>query len=136
MSDFQYIRTKIYLIIGQNCYIITLLGLSMLTKLDRKSIGTEIRLARKAKKLSQFELAELTGLDEKQIYRIETGLTSPKLENFIKIAEVLDISIKHCELINSDVHSYCKEILNMILNISEEKLEIYYRVIRSLYGNI
>ncbi len=136
MSDFQYNKTKIYLIIGQNCYIITLLGLSMLTKLDRKSIGTEIRLARKAKKLSQFELAELTGLDEKQIYRIETGLTSPKLENFIKIAEVLDISIKHCELINSDVHPYCKEILNMILNISEEKLEIYYRVIRSLYGNI
>ena len=116
MSDFQYNKTKIYLIIGQNCYIITLLGLSMLTKLDRKSIGTEIRLARKAKKLSQFELAELTGLDEKQIYRIETGLTS--------------------ELINSDVHPYCKEILNMILNISEEKLEIYYRVIRSLYGNI
>lgn len=50
----------------------------LLNNLDRQNVGNEIKKARKSKNLSQFQLAELTGIDEKQIYRIESGFTSPQ----------------------------------------------------------
>lgn len=104
----------------------------MQEKFDRKFIGNEIRTARKNKKLSQFELAELTGVDEKQIYRIESGITSPKLEVFIKIAEVLNLKIKYFNSVNISTKSFVRQILEILDNASEEKIEIYYNVLKSL----
>ena len=108
----------------------------MIENFDRKYIGEEIKKARKNKKLSQFELAELTGLDEKQIYRIESGITSPKLENFIKIADMLEITIKHFSNPNITQKPYGNEILEILNLSSEDKMKIYYNVLKSLQENL
>ena len=42
-------------------------------------IGKKIKEQRKRLGLSQFELAELVDVHEKQIYRIETGLNTPSI---------------------------------------------------------
>ena len=104
--------------------------------LSRKSIGEEIKKARKAKKLSQFELAEMVGIDEKQIYRIESGLSSPKLENFLKISNILELKIDCFNSVDLDKIPYAKEIIDIINNSSEHNQKIYYNVIKSLSENI
>ncbi|MBQ8459620.1 helix-turn-helix transcriptional regulator [bacterium] len=104
----------------------------MLDNFDRKSIGNEIRLARKKKKLSQFELAELSGIDEKQIYRIESGISSPKLENFLKIAKILELDIHYFSKSDIVNKPYGKEILEILAGESEAKMKIYFSVIKSL----
>lgn len=108
----------------------------MFNNITRKSIGAEIKKARKAKKLSQFELAELTGVDEKQIYRIETGLSSPKLENFLKISDVLELKIDCFNSVDLNKIPYAKEIIDIMSNSSKHNQKIYYNVIKSLSENI
>ncbi len=107
----------------------------MFNEFDRKTIGNEIKKARKLKKLSQFELAELTGVDEKQIYRIEAGISSPKLENFLKIANVLNLKINYFNQIDTN-QKYIKEIVEILDNSSENNRKIYYNVLKSLNENI
>jgi len=104
----------------------------LLDNFDRETVGNEIRKARKSKHLSQFELAELTGVDEKQIYRIESGLSSPKLENFVKIAAVLNLNIKFFNTINIEDKPYIKDIIKLLSESPEDKLKIYYSVLKSL----
>ncbi|MBR1425775.1 helix-turn-helix transcriptional regulator [bacterium] len=108
----------------------------MFENIDRKFIGNEIKKARKNKRLSQFELAEITGIDEKQIYRIESGLSSPKLENFLKIADVLDLDIKYFNPAGFDNIPYAKEILEILFKMSHEKIKICYGVLKSLSDNL
>ena len=54
-------------------------------------IGNEIRTARRAKGLSQRELAEKVGLTRGQYSHYETGKNSMSLETWAKIAKVLDL---------------------------------------------
>lgn len=67
--------------------------------LDEKNL-TEIDLIaglvkrRKEKGLSQRDLAELTGLKQSSIARIERDIVMPKLDTFIKIATSLDLKLE------------------------------------------
>ena len=108
----------------------------MLDNFDRKSIGNEIKQARKKKKLSQFELAELSGIDEKQIYRIETGISSPKLENFLKIAKILNLDVHYFSELDITKKPYGKEIVELLSGESDSKMKIYYNVLKSLVESI
>lgn len=108
----------------------------MLNSINREIIGDAIRKARKNKRISQFELAEMAGVDEKQIYRIESGLSSPKLENFIKIALILDLNIKFLKGVDIEKKPYIKEIIDILNNSDDYKMKIYYNVLKSLSENI
>lgn len=135
MSIFQYIRQKCTFWPDRNAlkYIKqTKMVTKLLNNLDRQNVGNEIKKARKSKNLSQFQLAELTGIDEKQIYRIESGFTSPKLENFVKIASVLDLNIKFFNTIDIEERPYVKDIINLLNESTEDKLKVYYNVLKSL----
>ena len=59
-----------------------------------KDFGIRLQEIRKAKGLTQAQLAELTGLDVKTISRIETGGWFPLKENIEKFVKVLDCNIK------------------------------------------
>jgi transcriptional regulator with XRE-family HTH domain len=52
-----------------------------------------MKSARKAKRISQEELAEAVGLSTSQISRFERGTREPRAEDVRKIAEVLGLSI-------------------------------------------
>ena len=57
-------------------------------------IGKKIRKFRQRQGMTQHDLAEKIGVTEKQISKIETGIHYPKFENFVKILDALDISLK------------------------------------------
>lgn len=69
---------------------------SSLDENDFKEIELIQRLVvqRKNKKLSQRDLAELTGLKQSSIARIERDIVMPRLDTFIKIANALDLELK------------------------------------------
>ncbi len=69
-------------------------------------IGDEIKNARKAKNLTQKELAEITGISRNAIVNYEKGYRVPTLENFLKLCRVLEI--------NTDKVSELKEEIEML----------------------
>lgn len=50
-------------------------------------------LQRRNKKISQRDLAKMTGLKQSTIARIERDIVMPKLDTFIKIVHALDLEI-------------------------------------------
>jgi transcriptional regulator with XRE-family HTH domain len=57
-------------------------------------IAEQVTEQRKARGLSQKELAELTGTTQSAIARLESGGRTPRIDTLLRIAEALD-----CELI-------------------------------------
>ena len=58
-----------------------------------KSLGERIRQLRKAKGLTQEQLAEKLDIDNKHLSRIEKGLHMPTYKVILKLAEVLQFNI-------------------------------------------
>ena len=52
-----------------------------------------LKTLRKEKKLTQKELAEQIGISQKSYSHWETGKNEPSLENLIKLADLLEVSI-------------------------------------------
>ena len=60
--------------------------------MDYRKIGTNIRLVRKAKGLSQEALAEMVNISGTHMSHIETGNTKLSLQVFADIADALNVS--------------------------------------------
>ena len=59
-----------------------------------KAFGMRIRELRKAKKLSMEKLAELSGIDYRQLSYVELGETNPTISTASAIAKGLEIQLK------------------------------------------
>jgi len=57
-------------------------------------IGARIRKRRKAKKMTMMDLAFETGIDYRQIGRIERGETNFTVITLIRIGKVLELKLK------------------------------------------
>lgn len=62
---------------------------------DLKQFGTEIKSVRKAKKITQLQLASLCDIDIRTIQRIEKGEFNPSLRVLIRIANAFDMSLSN-----------------------------------------
>ena len=58
------------------------------------SLGTKIREIRKAKGISQEQLALLTGIDRSYLGRIERGEISVTVEKLYEIVKILETELK------------------------------------------
>lgn len=109
----------------------------MLLETDKKILGQKLRQYRKSKHLTQFELAELVGLNEKQISRIESGTNYPTFLTFASLINVLDINIedftKNISCSNSKLTA---EILHIINSAEEAELLLYKEVLKTLKKNL
>lgn len=65
------------------------------------SIGQAMRKARKSKKVTQEELAEITGYSQNVICKWETDKQMPKIISVIDIADALGVTID--ELVGREV---------------------------------
>lgn len=54
-----------------------------------KIIGNRVRYLRQKQKISQADLAELIGMQQAYISRLERGLENPSLKSLSRIASVL-----------------------------------------------
>jgi transcriptional regulator with XRE-family HTH domain len=62
-------------------------------KTATEMLGARIREQRKRKKITQEQLAEMLGIDQKHMSRIELGKSYPSLDRLIKIAETLEVPL-------------------------------------------
>jgi transcriptional regulator with XRE-family HTH domain len=64
------------------------------TALDiKRVVGTNIRAARRTRGLTQFQLAERSGLSADFIGKVERGTTSPSIESLKAIATALNLPL-------------------------------------------
>lgn len=87
-------------------------------------IADNMRLYRKKKNLTQAELAEQASLSLDSIKRLEGGKRSISLENFLRIADVLQIPLSFLLYENVDMIPEVEQILN-ILNKKDKNQKKY-----------
>lgn len=101
----------------------------------KNSFGKQIKSVRKAKGLTQAQLAEKIGRSEKHISKIETGVYFPNYSTLNKILQVLDIKIENIEQEIDNIkgiskpHCYTK-LLQILNSATEKELEYYYSLIK------
>lgn len=95
-------------------------------KLDKKLIAQVIQDSRRKAGLKQSELAEKIDISEKHLSKIETGKNFPALDTFLKILEVLNLTLSDFGLQHiCENYSKKKLIQDIIENSSERQLNAY-----------
>ena len=96
--------------------------------------GKRLKELRKNKKYTQEQLAELIGLDPKQICRIENGVCFTTFDTLQKISDIFNVEIY--DLFYSSHKKSRKELIkeinNLFANASDEKLELIYKLVKAV----
>ena len=104
---------------------------------DKEYVAKVIKQARKKLNLKQSELAEKIGISEKHLSKIETGKNYLALDNFLKIVEVLGISLKDFGINNSSAEEENKQKLFKLINVSSDKqINMYLDVIETIRKHV
>ena len=103
-------------------------------KTTRELLGARIRELRKARGLSQEELAEKIGIEQKHVSRIEVGKNYPTIPRLEKIAEALEAPIMlffdfvHLE----DNTEQAANIEDMMKELDKESQKAAFKIIRAI----
>ena len=102
--------------------------------MNTSSIGTRIRKYREAKGWRQEDLAEKTGLSVTYTGMIERGEKVPKLETFITIANVLEVSadLLLADVLSTGYHVKSSEITEAISALPPAERDRIYSVVNTL----
>ncbi len=106
-------------------------------ELDKKYIAQIIQNARRKAGLKQSELAEKIGISEKHLSKIETGRNYPALDTFLKILNVLNLSLGDFGM-QTTSESYPNKLFlqKVINNSSKEQLDACADVISALLKHV
>lgn len=102
--------------------------------MDLSPIGSRIKAARENKKMTQEDLAALLDMSTTHISVIERGVKPPKLETFIRIANVLGVSSDYLlmDIIDNPADVVAGEISELISKLSQKEKEKALTIIRVL----
>lgn len=106
----------------------------MISNIDIKLLlGKRIREYRKKHNLTQFQLAERLGIDDKHLSRIELGKNMPQANTILKLAEVFGIEVKDLfEFSYLKPSAEIREELEMLIqNLTDEQLVMTYKYVKS-----
>lgn len=96
-------------------------------------LGKRIREYRKRIGLTQFQLAERLGIDDKHLSRIELGKNMPQANTIVRLAEVFRIDIKDLfefsHLKSAD--EVRKDLDNILKTLSDEQIVLIYKYVKS-----
>ena len=98
----------------------------------KKLLGLKIQKLRKFKNLTQDVFCEAIGIEPSNLSKIENGKNYPSLPTFIKISEVLNISLDELleiEHLKSE-EQIEKEIIDIIKKQPSNKKQLLYRLIK------
>ncbi len=90
----------------------------------KEFVGKTLKELRKKSGIKQNELAEKIGISEKHLSKIETGKNYPSLDNFLKMAEILNFNLDSFGL--NSMQSENKDrvrLLEIIYSSSEKDLK-------------
>lgn len=101
------------------------------------NVGKRIREYREKANLTQEDIAEILDLSITAVSNIERGLNYPSMENFIKLANIMNVS---SDLLLSDVlkQSYIaksNELAEMIESLSAEKRRQLFAIIEAFISS-
>ncbi len=91
----------------------------------KKDLGRKIQTLRKERKMTQERLAELVGIDPKNISRIENGNNYPSPENLSAIAQALNVEIYELFVFNEISYSKMKQEIITALENPKNVLLLY-----------
>ncbi len=102
-------------------------------ELDKKFIGAVIKKARKQAGLKQHELADKAGFTEKHLSRIENGKYLPKVEHFLALIDILNLTFEDFGYngTQQELSPLPQELINKILTADENRLNVYAEAINS-----
>ncbi len=91
-----------------------------------KNIGQRIQKRRISKKLTQEQLADMTGISQKHISRLERGIHTPHFDMIIKIAKALDVSIDTFveDLASDNINIFLQNIKVDVTGMSQNQLSL------------
>ena len=97
----------------------------------KKDFGQRIKEFRNKKGITQYQLAEMAGIDPKHMSHIETGRSFPKADLIEKFANALDI--EYTQLFQTE-HFQEREVLlrkinNSLENVTDSDLRTIYKLI-------
>ena len=102
------------------------------------SIGNRIEELRKAKKISQAQLAGMLSVSRQAISKWENDLSSPDTIHLIQLAEILDTEVEFLATGVKPVYEEAPIVLNMVQKVDKviEKVvekPVIRRVVRTRY---
>ena len=105
-----------------------------LKKLPECIVGKKLKQIRKARGLTQEQLAELAGIHEKHISKLELGTYKPSFKTLNKVLSALDLevdklglSLKEVSVNDNPFYIKSMQILN---SATEQELEFYYGLLK------
>lgn len=105
-----------------------------LMKTTKELLGARIKELRKARGLSQEELAEKIGVEPSHMSRLEIGKSYPSIDRLEKIAITLNVPLKdffefmHLE----DAGDRMESIDNLAKGLSDEQQKFVFRMLKVL----
>lgn len=100
---------------------------------DKEFLGKKIKQLRVNSKLSQAELSEKIGMTEKNLSNIERGLQVPALNSFLRLLDVLNVSLTEFGISTSDTKNENRdELIKEIYLASPDEIEAYLKIIKTI----
>ncbi len=98
------------------------------------TFGKRLKQIRKAKGLTQEKLAELAGVHEKHISKLELGTYNPSYATLNKVLSALDLEIDKVGLnfkkVSADDNPFYIKSMQILNNATEDELEYYYGLLK------
>ena len=99
------------------------------------SFGKKLQQIRKSKGLTQEKLAELAGVHEKHISKLELGTYKPSFDTLNKVLTALDLKIDevglNLENVSANDNPFYIKSVQILNNATEQELEFYYSLIKA-----
>lgn len=103
--------------------------------IDNNDFGRKLQQIRKSKGLTQSRLAELAGVHEKHISKLELGTYRPSFATLVKVLNALDISIDdvglNLEKVSLTRNQFFIKSMQILNSASENELEFYYNLLKA-----
>jgi len=103
--------------------------------MEKFAIGEKIKILRKNKGLTQFQLAELVEMHEKHISRIGNNKYIPTVDNLFKILSVLEADLTNIFSVSQPKFSgnpIKLKLIKLINSASDKELSTYLAIIETL----
>ena len=102
---------------------------------DKEFIGKKIKQLRMKAKLSQAELSEKIGMTEKNLSNIERGLQIPALNSFLRLLDILNISLEEFGVNSKETKNQTRDALVKEIYLSSpNEIAAYLTIIKTIKG--
>jgi len=99
------------------------------------TFGKKLQQIRKSKGLTQEKLAELAGVHEKHISKLELGTYKPSFNTLNKVLSALDLKVEdvglNLEKVSANDNPFYIKSMQILNNATEQELEFYYTLLKA-----